>query len=177
MNSQHLLSWGISATTTLTMILISSKSAVASDPIFHCQLNQATPTTIAKTSSGKDQPVFHWKLDTANISTSPEDLCNTVTQKLNNYISEGNDLSSLTFKASTVFQENEEVSPAICIAGEDEPCELPLFTLQSSDNPKVAHHALDVILDPALQTTPIKSGDRGFQSTSYKVNLWDLLGF
>lgn len=177
MNSQHLLSLGISATTTLAMILISGKSAVASDPIFHCQSNQETPTTIAKTSSGANQPVFHWKLDAANISASPKELCNSVTQKLNNYISEGNDLSSLTFKASMVFNENEEAMPAVCVEGENEPCKLPLFTLKSSDNPKIAHNALDSILDPALQTTPVKSGDRGFQSTSYKVNFWDLLGF
>ena len=178
MKSQHLLFLPTLTTLVLGMVVIEGKSAVASDAMFHCQSNQAAFSTVAKTSSGAEQPIFHWKLDPATTSNTPEELCNSVTQKLNEYISAGNDLSSLTFKASTVFNDDEAMtsSPAVCVEGEGDPCKLPLFTLNPSDNLNAAGDALDLILDPALQSSAVKSQDRGFQSTSYKVNFWDLLG-
>lgn len=180
MKSQYLLSLSTSATLALGMIFIGGKSAVASDAVFHCQSDQETPATVAKTNSGAEQPIFHWNLDQETVSTPAKELCNSVTQKLNNYILEGNDLSSLTFKASRVFPEDPSISslPAICVADANGACGLSLFTLEPSSNPTLASAALDSILDPALQSTKIepKSRDRGFQSTSYEVNFWDLLG-
>lgn len=182
MKNQYLLSLATSVTVTLGIISIPDKPVIATDVEFQCLSNQETPTTIAKTTSGAEQPIFHWNLDPASVSNTPEELCNSVTQKLNNYMAEGNDLSSLTFNASVVFNDDEDMtsSPAVCVSGETEPCELPLFTLVSADedrdNQAVASTALDSILDPALQSTAVKPKTRGFQSTSYKVNFWDLLG-
>ena len=184
MKNQYLL---LSASTTIAIGIITaiaSNSTLASDLAFSCQSNEGTPTTIAKNSSGTEQPIFHWKLDEASISNTPEELCNSVTQKLNTYATEGNDLSALTFKPASVMSEDEEMTslPAICVAGEGEPCKLPLFTLEpaenSLNNESVASNALNSILDPALQANPVKSPgrDRGVQSTSYQVNIWDLLG-
>jgi len=183
MKNQYLL---LSTSTILamsTITAISPNSVFASDLTFFCQSNQGTPTTIAKNSSGTEQPIFHWKLDQATISNTPEELCNVVTQKLNTYITQGNDFSALTFKPSTVFSEDEEMTslPAVCVAGDSEPCKLRLFTLKPLDDSQstesVAGNALNLILDPALQANPVKPRDRGVQSTSYQVNFWDLLGF
>ena len=86
MKNQYLL---LSTSTILamsTITAISPNSVFASDLTFFCQSNQGTPTTIAKNSSGTEQPIFHWKLDQATISNTPEELCNVVTQKLNDIL-------------------------------------------------------------------------------------------
>ena len=176
MKSQHLLLL-TSATVVLSTIAI-AKDAIASEATFHCQSNGEVPATVIKSSNGSEQSIFNWELDPEKVAATPEELCDSVTQKLNDYTSAGNDLSSLTFRGSTVFNDDEDLTslPAVCIAGKTEPCKLPLFTLKPSEDPNVASNVLNSILDPALQNTAVKSGDRGFQSTSYEVNFWDLLG-
>ena len=180
MKSQYLLSLSTSATLALGMTLLGGKPSIASDAVFHCQPDQATPITVARTSSGAEQAIFHWNLDAETVSSAPKELCTSVAQKLNNYILEGNDLSSLTFQASRVFPEDPSISslPAICVADAEGACGLSLFTLKPSNSPTIASATLDSILDPALQSTKVepKSRDRGFQSISYEVNFWDLLG-
>ena len=123
--------------------------------------------------------MFHWNPDSVTTSLTPQQLCDSVSQKLNNYLAEGNDLSSLTFKGSITFEEGKPMClPAVCIASQDNPCKLPLFTLEPSERPElVANNALAAILDQDLQTNPIESTKRGVQSTSYQVDFWQLLGF
>ena len=179
MRSQYLFSVATSFTVALGMFAVAGKSVSASDASFHCLSNQETPTTVVKTSNGAEQAIFHWNLDAQSVSKTSEELCNSVTQKLNNYMAEGNDLSSLTFNASRFFGDDQNLGslPAVCISSEAEPCKLAVFTLRLSDDPRIASAALDSILDPALQSTAVKpkKSDRGFQSTKYKVNFWDLL--
>ena len=176
MKNQFLL-LSTSATAVISTIAI-TKPALASEATFHCQANGEVPTTVIKSSSGTEQSIFNWELNPEQVAATPDELCNSVTQKLNDYTSAGNDLSSLTFRGSTVFNDDEDLSslPAVCISGETEPCKIPLFTLKPSEDPSVASNVLNSILDPALQNRAVKSGDRGFQSTSYEVNFWDLLG-
>lgn len=180
MKSQYLLSLSTAATLASGMILVWEKPSTASDATFYCQSNQETPATVAKTSSGAEQAIFHWNLDAETVSAVPKELCTSVTQKLNDYMLAGNDLSSLTFQASRIFPEDPAISslPAICVADENGACGLSLFTLAPSNNPAIANVTLDSILDPALQSARVepKTRDRGFQSTSYEVNFWDLLG-
>ena len=154
-------------------------SQVTSESIFSCQLYKGTPTTIAQTSNGDAQPVLHWNFDSVTTSADPQQLCDSVSQKLNNYLAEGNDLSSISFKAYVTFQDEEPMNlPAICVANQEEPCKLMLFTLEPTANADlVANQALTSILDRDLQTNPIESRTRGIQSISYEVNLWQLLGF
>ena len=178
MKSQYLLPVSTFAIAICT-ILLGGKSALAADPTFSCQVgDEERLTTVAKSSNGVEQPVFHWRnINAAATSAAPKQLCNSVAQKLNDYLESGNDVSSLIFKASTVLSNDEDLTnlPAVCVAQGTEPCKLPLFTLNPSGNPEAtASSTLDSILDPALQTTPVKSADRGVQSTSYKVNFWDL---
>ena len=167
-----------SATVLIGAIAIAHRPAAASEAKFYCQSNAEVPSTVIKSDSGTEQSLFNWKLDPEKVSATPEELCNSVTQKLNDYVSAGNDLSSLTFRGSTVFNDDGDMTslPAVCISSSEEPCKLPLFTLKPSANPSVASNVLNSILDPALQKTAVQSGDRGFQSTSYEVNFWDLLG-
>ncbi|MDJ0595587.1 MAG: COP23 domain-containing protein [Pleurocapsa sp. MO_226.B13] len=181
MKTKSLLSLSTSTTVVFSIALGTGESALASKANFHCQLNQGTPTTLIKTNNGLEKSVLHWHLDTVNTLASPEQLCDSVTQKLNSYLREGNDLSSLTFRASIAFDDKDSTSlPAICIAGEERPCKLLLFTLEPepSENPQVAaSNALNSILDKDLQASPVKSPTRGVQQTAYKVNFWQLLGF
>ncbi len=174
-----LLALGMTSIAGVPKVTSESTATVISEPIFSCQLSEGTPTTVAKTSDDRLQPVFHWNLDEVPTLLNPQQLCDSVSQKLNNYLAEGNDLSSLTFKAGVTFQEEEPVSlPAICVADRDEPCKLLLFTLEPSERPDlVANDVLVAILDKDLQTSPVASPTRGIQSIGYKVNLWQLLGF
>ena len=178
MKSQNLLLISASFFIGTISIAIADLPATASEATFYCQSNGEIPTTVIKSDSGTEQSIFNWKLEPEKVSATPEELCNSVTQKLNNYVSAGNDLSSLTFRGSTVSNNDEDLSslPAVCISGSEAPCKLPLFTLKPSEDPSVASNVLNSILDPALQKTAVQSGDRGFQSTSYEVDFWDLLG-
>ena len=176
MKSQNLLL--ISATVLTSAIAIADLPATASEATFYCQSNGEIPSTVIKSDSGTEQSIFNWKLEPEKVAATPEELCNSVTQKLNDYVAAGNDLSSLTFRGSTVFNDDGDLSslPAVCISSSEVPCKLPLFTLKPSADPSAASNVLNSILDPALQKTAVQSGDRGFQSTSYEVNFWDLLG-
>ena len=179
MKTKNLLSLSAFVIAIFALNSISQQSAKASDPIFSCQSDQDILTTIAKSKNGQTKPIFHWNLSEVNTSAEPQQLCDSVTQKLNSYQQAGNDLSSLIFKAGTVLDdESLETLPAICIAGVENPCKVALFTLSSSTNPQVAaSQALDSILDKDLQDSPAKSTTRGLQSTAYKVDFWQLLGF
>lgn len=179
MKTNYLLSLSTFIIATFALTSVSQKSVIGSDSIFYCQSNQETPTTIAKNKNGEAKPIFHWKLDGIKTSAKPKQLCDSVTKKLNNYHQDGNNLSSLIFKASTVIDDkNSTTVPAICIAGTEQSCKLSLFTLLPSENPQVAaSNALDSILDQDLQASPVKSPTRGVQSTAYEVDLWHLFGF
>ena len=188
MKSQYLASFSVSTAIAISMILTAGKSAIASKALFYCQSNDGMPTTVAKSNNGAEQAIFHWNLDQSSISRNSKQLCDSVTQKLNNYAAEGNDLSSLTFKASSNDDpENLDSSelPVVCVAEKQEPCALELFALnpvEDHENPtQIASVALNSILDPALQTSP-KARDRGvqntdYQNTDYQVDFWKLLGF
>ena len=167
----------LTSTTVVGTIFSSVSPSVASDLTFNCQSNEGTPTTVATSGNGAEQPIFHWNLDAVSTSNTPEELCDSVTEKLNNYKSEGNDVSSLTFNPSVIGSGDGEMTglPAVCIAGEDVPCKLSLFTLKPSVNPRdTADRALRSVLDLGLQASA-GSSVRGVQSTNYEVNFWDLL--
>ena len=176
MENKYLSSLLTTAALALGMILVVEVPTVASEasaPVFSCQLNEGSLTTVATTNDGARQPVFHWNQDQVTTLANPQQLCDSVSQKLNNYLADGNDLSSVTFKA-----QEQMGLPAICIAQEYKECSVLLFTLEPSSRPRTfANNTLASILDQNLQTSPIKYRDRGVQSTAYKVNFWQLLGW
>jgi len=179
MKTKSLLSLSTFIIAGITLTLIGQQPATASDPIFFCESDQDIPMTIAKNKDGQAKPIFNWNLNEVNTSDQPQQLCDSVTQKLNSYHQEGNDLSSLIFKAATVLDDESLTTlPAICIAGTENPCKVALFTLSPSENPqRVASNVLDLILDQDLQASSIKSPTRGLQSAAYEVDFWQLFGF
>lgn len=173
MKNRYLSSLLTTAALALGMTLVGRAPTLASQPVFSCQLNEGSLTTVATNNDGVWQPVFHWNRDQVTDLANPQQLCDSVSQKLNNYLAEGNDLSSVTFRA----QESMGL-PAVCVAEQYQQCSLLLFTLEPSPKPdRFANAALASILDRDLQTSPIQSQDRGVQSTAYKVNFWQLLGW
>lgn len=161
------------AASTFWMTIVITSPTVASDPVFSCQLKEDSLTTVVTTHDDLWQPVFHWNRGRIATLANPQQLCDSVSLKLNNYLAGGNELSSVTFKA----QEHMGL-PAICVAEQDQQCGLLLLTLEPSSRPDLsANDTLALILDQDLQTSPIKSQDRGLQSTAYKVDFWKLLGW
>jgi hypothetical protein len=141
---------------------------------FSCQVSQGIPTTMAQQTNGKASvPVFHWKNEVLPSSANAEQLCNSVSAKLEDYSAQGYDFSSLTFGAS-----EEAGLPAICAnTSGSRSCSKVLFTLAPAEKPEiVADELLTAILDKNLQQKPLKFNDRGVQSTSYQVDFWSLLG-
>jgi len=123
---------------------------------FSCQVTEGVPTTVAQSTASEIQlPIFHWKQEalTSKSSDSPEQLCNIVSDKLENYV--------------------------ICAnAGESE-CSKVLLTLHATSESEAAVVAKDVvnsILDKDLQLNKFESQARGVQSISYEVDFWSLFG-
>ena len=172
MKNKALSSLLTTAALAFGLTLVVGVPAEASDPIFSCQSKEGSLTTVATSNDGEGKPVFHWSREQVNTLANSQQLCDSVSQKLNNYVAEGNNLSSVTFKA-----QEQMGLPAICVAEQYQQCSLLLFTLKPSPKPHLAaNNALASILDQDLQTSPIKFQDRGVQSTAYKVNFWQLLG-
>ena len=145
---------------------------------FACQMNDGVPTTVAQdVESGATEPIFNWKKEVlANkTSSTPQELCDNVTAKLEGYSTEGYDLSQISFVGTNIADSG---LPAICATsagGRD--CKKVLFTLNSSstiDAPNIAQDVVTALLNPALQDNKVVFNDRGVQSTSYKVNFWEL---
>ena len=159
---------------TMTAILgITPAHGQSSEATISCQENEGIPTTIAKTKNGNLQPIFHWKSEALPAETDPEQLCNTASQQLENYVDSSNDLSSVNFKSTKL-----DKIPIICATGKSNDCNLVLITLPPAEKPvEAANLVLESILEPKLQNNKFISNERGVQSIYYKINLWQLLGF
>ncbi|MDJ0591336.1 MAG: COP23 domain-containing protein [Pleurocapsa sp. MO_226.B13] len=145
---------------------------------FSCQMSEGIPTTVARpVGSQQALPVFHWKQDALKhkSSSTPQELCESVTARLEDYSAQGYDLSKISFVGTQTQQ-----LPAICATrGLNRDCRKLLFTLSPTEESRpeiVADQVVTAILDPRLQSNKIVFRDRGIQSTSYQVNLLDLLG-
>lgn len=145
---------------------------------FACEISQGVPTTVAQyAGDDKKQPVFHWKEEilASKSTSSPQQLCEMVSQKLESYSAEGYDLSKLNFVGTA-----QGGLPVICAntAGVPE-CSKVLLTLAPAEQADiVADKVVSAILDPNLQhqKETVGSNDRGVQSFAYQVDFWSLLG-
>lgn len=144
---------------------------------FSCQVTEGVPTTVAKSSKSDIQlPIFHWKQEalTFKSSDSPEQLCQMVSEKLENYSAEGYDLSSINFVGT-----EQGGLPVICANAGETDCSKILVSLHPTSESQAATVAKDVvnsILDKNLQRNKFESRARGVQSISYQVDFWSLLG-
>ncbi len=136
----------------------------------YCQSDNATPTTIAKRADGQELTIFHWKNEALPEYFNPQQLCEEVSQKLQDYATEGNQLSS--FKTHDL-----DGIPLICAEENTGYCSLVLFSLNASNNQADSNLLLGEILDNNLKEEEIISIERGVQFYGYKVNFWNLLGF
>ncbi|MGD1920739.1 MAG: COP23 domain-containing protein [Pleurocapsa sp.] len=141
---------------------------------FACQITDGVPTTVAQSTDGeKTLSVFNWKQDALASKTlsSPKELCDNVTAKLEGYSADGYDLSHISFVGTQI----NEGLPAICATTGRGKCSKVLFTLKPANNSEtVAQDVVAAILNPELQDKKIEFNDRGVQSTSYQVDFWDL---
>lgn len=148
------------------------ESTSSSEKTFVCQANGDVPITVAKTSDGEMQPIFYWKNEAFSDDTNPEQLCNTVSNQLENYFALEKKSSPIGFKGT-----NLENIPTVCLTGKDNECQVILFTLAPVTRPvEAANLVLDSILAPQLQENKITDRVRGVQSHYYQVNIWSLLG-
>ncbi|MEM9275751.1 MAG: COP23 domain-containing protein [Cyanobacteria bacterium P01_F01_bin.143] len=172
MNIQNLCFNSLAVTIT-AMVSINPVSAQSSKTSFFCETQEGIPTTIAQTENGNMQPIFYWKSEALPTESDPQQLCDEVSQQLDNYLFSDSELSSLGFKSAKL-----DKLPVICATEQNNECNLVLFTLPPAEQPvDVAGFVLASILEPKLQSERIVSSDRGVQSIYYKVNLWKLLGF
>lgn len=144
---------------------------------FSCQVRDGVPMTVAQTvGSDAKLPIFHWKEAALAYKTddTPQQLCNDVTAKLEDYSAQGYDLSNISFIGT-----EQTGIPVICASatsGTSE-CSKMLLTLRPSEQPAmVADEVVTAILDQSLQKNKVQHRDRGVQSTSYQVDFWSLLG-
>jgi hypothetical protein len=148
------------------------ESNLSSEKTFFCQTDGNIPKTIAKTGNGEILPIFHWKAEALPPQTDLQQTCNSVSEKLENYLVSQKDIPAVNFKSTKV-----DNIPAICLAGANNNCNLVLLTLLPVEKPiETANKVLESILDPQLQANKAVSNDRGIQSTAYSIDFWQLLG-
>lgn len=171
-HSLSLLSFLFTAAIALGTTPAHSESDSSSEKTFFCQTHDNIPTTLAKTSNGEILPIFHWKSEALPAQNDPQQTCDFVSKQLDNYLVSEDDLATVSFKSARL-----ENIPAICLAGENNDCNLVLLTLLPVEKPiETANEVLASILDPKLQNNKIVSNDRGVQSTAYQISFWQLLG-
>lgn len=146
-----------------------SESTVTQEQKIFCESNNGTPTTVAMVQ-GETKPIFHWRSDALPPSANPQELCQNVSTKLENYPAQENQLSFGSYDQGGL--------PAICAEATPGKCNLVLFTLAPAENPiEEGNRVLEGILDSNLQKNKQISNARGVQSISYPVTFWQLLGF
>ena len=175
MPSKYLILLLTSSTLAFSVFPAWGESNTTSEITFTCEDNQGIPVTVAKNSEGKTQPIFHWKpgaLTTAFTTKikTPQELCSSVSAKLDDYVTQDYDLSSFRLAPKT-----QAGLPIICAALEYGGCDLVLFILASSDDPvDTANTTLKVILNREILEYNKFLG-RGYSSISYQVDLFELL--
>ena len=175
MKINYLSSVSLLATTAIVLAATPaySEGNLSSETTFFCQTNNNTPTTLAKTNTGQVLPIFHWHEEALPAKLNLQEICNDVSEKLENYLVTEGDLSAISFKSAKL-----DNIPAICLAGEQNDCNLLLLTLAPAEKPiKTANKVLASILDSKLQENKVISNERGVQSTAYQISFWELLGF
>jgi hypothetical protein len=178
MKTKYLSALLVTGTMALGISPAMANSSDAPKLDFSCQVSNNVPMTVAQTAGSETKlPIFHWKESALAYKTdaTPQQLCNDVTAKLEDYSAQGYDLSKISFIGT-----EQEGIPVICASatsGTSE-CSKMLLTLDKAEQPAiVADEVVTAILDQSLQKNKVEyKGDRGVQSTSYQVDFWSLLG-
>ena len=173
MKIQHLSLFSLLATSMIVSLTNPAygESTAASQKTFFCQADETMPTTLAKASNGENIPIFNWNREVFPAETNLQAICDRVSENLENYLVSENNLSFVRFTTTQM-----DHIPLICLTGAENNCNLVLLTLDPAEEPiEAANLVLDAILNPQLQNKKVISSERGVQSTSYTVSLWQLL--
>lgn len=162
MLSKYLISFITYSVLALAIFPAYGQSNSTSEITFTCEDDRGIPVTVAKNNQGEMQTIFNWKLDVFPDFFDPLEICDRVSQKLNNYAAEGHDLSLF------ILQPNEQAGlPTICATKTGVSCDLVLFTLAPTEEPFVA--ACDTLMAILNQEVnrPIKETNRDNQQKLY----------
>lgn len=143
MFGKSLISLLTSTVVTLAIFPALAKSETPSNITFACEDNQGIPVTVAKNNKGTTQAIFHWKQVALPNQTIPQETCNLVTEKLNDYVNQSDDLSELWIQPGDIAH-----VPVICVERQPQNCEVVIFSFAPSSVPtSIAHNTLEQILD------------------------------
>ncbi len=171
MNLKHLSSLVAFSVLGLNSAPALAESGLPSGLNFSCQIKNGVPVTVVE-GEGSQQPIFHWDSGNLPESIDSQVVCSEVALKLEEHAATGSDMTSLRFISS-----QQGGLPAICATQDARECSLLLLTLAPTVEPQqTARLFLSSIIDKDLTVDKLEFNDRGFQSTSYHVSIWDLLG-
>lgn len=139
-----------------------AKSSIAADQTIVCENSNGLLTTMAKVE-GENLPIFHWRSENLPKDSNLQQICHSVSTKLNNYLAQGSVLSS--------FGSYDQLGlPAICAEAQPDQCSLVLLTLAPTPDPiNQSNRLLDNILDEQLKQEKRISSNRGVQYFGYNI--------
>ena len=177
MKTKYLSALIVTGAITLASSPAMADSADSPQVNFSCEVTEGVPTTVAQPIGSEEKlTIFHWKDDALSFkpSSSPQQMCDSVATKLEDYSAGGYDLSTISFIGT-----EEGGIPMICAnTGGGPNCSKVLLTLGKAEQPAiVADNVVKAILDESLQQDREVYRDRGVQSTRYPVNFLDMFGF
>ena len=145
------------------------------DTTFSCENNNGIPITVAINEVGTVQTIFHWKEEVLQLTTkTPLKLCDTVSNKMNEFSAKGYDLSSFGLTATELDR-----LLIICLNEKtNQDCSKILFTAVSQQEKSIvaAHNILKIILDPEIVQIDLaarRSSERDV-FTGYRIDLLEL---
>ena len=149
---------------------LAESSTSANNHIFCASSDNGTPITMAKTVEGKNMTIFHWRSEVLPKNLNPQQLCDSVSTKLNNYAVQGERIAS--------FRSYDQGGlPAVCAEINSGECSSVLFTLAPSEHPiDASNKVLEGILDDKLKQGRKIPSTRGVQAFAYPVSFWELMG-
>ncbi|VEP13245.1 conserved exported hypothetical protein [Hyella patelloides LEGE 07179] len=162
MRSKSLIQIFILSTLAFLISSVSGQSTPTPLITFTCENNQGIPVTTAKNTEGQTQTIFYWKSNTFYDYVTPQKLCHSVTEKLNNYADKSNN------SALFVLQPTEQVGlPSVCITENGFRCDVVLFTLAPNEAPiDRAYQTLKSILNQEISQS-IQDIERNNQQEFY----------
>ena len=134
MTSKYLIPLLTSVITACSIYPALGQKTTAPEITFTCEDNNDTPITIAKNKEGQIKTIFHWKEEAFKTKKStPLELCDSVTKRLNEYADQEPSLSSFILTSNEL-----DGLGVICASSKIHGCRKILFTLfPSEDKPSI----------------------------------------
>ena len=179
-SSMVIIGVGMTAIATTSAM---AESEASNSAKFACISDNGAAVTVSQSNSGS-KPVFHWQGELLeSLGANATELCNDVAIRLNEYVAQK--YTSATANSSNSpqilsFRADQQLGlPTICATNDPQgSCDAVLLTLSPTEKPvQTANNLLTDILDKDLQTnkTDLQSNERGVQSISYSISIFDLI--